>query len=304
MSTSKVHNNDMKLEIVVIPVADVDRAKEFYGRLGWRLDAEFASGDDLRVIQFTPPGSGCSIIFGKNVTAAAPGSAQGLYLIVSDIAAARDELRSRGVEVSELFHSDGAYAGTNEPYLFGRRRTGGPDPGRVSYRSFASFRDPDGNGWLFQEITTRLAGRIDSGVTSFASANDLAEAFRRAESALGKYEARIGQGRDANWPEWVRRIHGRRAGGHGTTVVTTYDAIVIGTGQAGPYVTSRLAGAGMKVAVIERNAFGGTYVNTGCTQRCLALRERTTLARSIRVQGTCHQTFTRPGAVREVTFPA
>jgi len=202
MSTTKVRGNDMKLEVVVIPVSDVDRAKEFYGRLGWRLDAEFASGDDLRVIQFTPPGSGCSVIFGKNVTAAAPGSAQGLYLIVSDIAAARDELRGRGIEVSELFHTDGAYAGTDEPYLFGRRRTGGPDPGRGSYRSFASFRDPDGNGWLLQEITTRLAGRIDSGLTSFASATDLAEALRRAEAAHGKYEARVGQGRDANWSEW------------------------------------------------------------------------------------------------------
>jgi catechol 2,3-dioxygenase-like lactoylglutathione lyase family enzyme len=181
--------NDMKFEIVVIPVSDVDRAKEFYGRLGWRLDADFASGDDFRVIQFTPPGSGCSVILG-------------LYLIVSDIAAARDELRGRGVEVSEVFHSDGVYAGTDEPYLFGRRRIKGPDPKQGSYRSFASFRDPDGNGWLFQEITTRLPGRIDSGVTSFASANDLAAALRRAEAAHGKYEARLGQGRDANWPEW------------------------------------------------------------------------------------------------------
>ena len=203
MSTTKVRSNDMKFEIVVIPVSDVDRAKEFYGRLGWRLDAEFASGDDIRVIQFTPPGSGCSVIFGKNVTAAAPGSAQGLYLIVSDIAAARDELRGRGIEVSEVFRSDGVYAGTDEPYLFGQRRTSGPDPERGSYRSFASFRDPDGNGWLFQEVTTRLAGRIDSGATSFASANDLANAFRRAEAAHGKYEARkLGGRRDANWPEW------------------------------------------------------------------------------------------------------
>jgi catechol 2,3-dioxygenase-like lactoylglutathione lyase family enzyme len=201
MSTTKVPSNDMKFEIVVIPVSDVDRAKEFYGRLGWRLDADFDNGDDFRVIQFTPPGSGCSIIFGKNVTATAPGSAQGLYLIVSDIAAARGELRGRGVEVSEVFHSDGVSAGTDEPYLFGRRRISGPDPERRSYRSFASFRDPDGNGWLFQEITTRLAGRIDSGATSFASANDLANAFRRAEAAHGKHEARTGQ-RDANWPEW------------------------------------------------------------------------------------------------------
>jgi catechol 2,3-dioxygenase-like lactoylglutathione lyase family enzyme len=202
MSTTKVRSSDMKFEIVVIPVSDVDRAKEFYGRLGWRLDAEFASGDDLRAIQFTPSGSGCSIICGKNVTAAAPGSAQGLYLIVSDIAAARNELRGRGIEVSEVFHSDGVSTGTNEPYLFGRLRTSGPDSERGSYRSFASFRDPDGNGWLFQEVTTRLAGRIDSGATSFASANDLADAFRRAEAAHGKDETRLGQGRDANWPEW------------------------------------------------------------------------------------------------------
>ena len=150
---------DMKFELVVIPVSDVDRAKEFYGRLGWRLDADFAAGADYRVIQFTPPGSGGSVIFGKNVTAAAPGSAQGLYLIVSDIEAARKELLDRGVEVSEVFHGGGVYAGTDEPYLFGRLRVSGPDPQHGSYRSFASFRDPDGNGWLFQEVTTRLPGR-------------------------------------------------------------------------------------------------------------------------------------------------
>ena len=200
MSTTN-KNADMKLEVIVIPVSDVDRAKKFYESLGWRLDADFASGDDFRVIQFTPPGSGCSIIFGKNVTAAAPGSAQGLYLIVSDIAAARDELRGRGVEVSEVFHSDGVYAGKDEPYLFGRRRISGPDPEHGTYRSFASFRDPDSNGWLFQEVTTRLAGRIDSASTAFASANDLASALRRAEAAHGKHEARTGQ-RDANWPDW------------------------------------------------------------------------------------------------------
>jgi catechol 2,3-dioxygenase-like lactoylglutathione lyase family enzyme len=193
---------DMKLEIVVIPVSDVDRAKEFYGRLGWRLDADFAHGDDWRVIQFTPPGSGCSIIFGKNVTAAAPGSAQGLYLIVSDIGAARDELLRRGVEISELFHdAGGVYAGTDEPYLFGRIRVGGQDPEHRSYRSYASFSDPDGNGWLFQEVTTRLPGRIDAATTTFASANDLASALRRAETAHGEHEKRTGQ-RDANWPDW------------------------------------------------------------------------------------------------------
>ena len=197
---------DMKLEIVVIPVSDVDRAKEFYGRLGWRLDAEFASGDDFRVIQFTPPGSGCSVIFGKNVTAAAPGSAQGLYLIVSDIEAARAELLGRGVEISEVFHEPGGgYAGADEPLLFGRRRTSGPDAARGSYRSFASFRDPDGNGWLLQEVTTRVPGRIDPAATTFASVNDLASAFRRAEAAHGEHEKRTGGQRDENWPDWYAR---------------------------------------------------------------------------------------------------
>ena len=193
---------DMKLEIVVIPVSDVDRAKEFYGRLGWRLDADFAAGDDFRIIQFTPPGSGCSVIFGKNVTGAAPGSAQGLYLIVSDIEAARNDLLGRGVEVSEVFHgASGVYAGGDEPYLFGRIRVGGPDPEQRSYRSFASFRDPDGNGWLLQEITTRLPGRSDAAATSFASASDLASALRRAEAAHGEHEKRTGK-RDENWPDW------------------------------------------------------------------------------------------------------
>jgi catechol 2,3-dioxygenase-like lactoylglutathione lyase family enzyme len=193
---------DMKLEIVVIPVSDAGRAKEFYGGLGWRLDADFDNGKDFRVIQFTPPGSGCSVIFGKNVTAAAPGSAQGLYMIVSDIAAARTELLSHGVKISEVFHdANGVYAGPDEPYLFGRLRVSGRDPEHRSYRSFASFKDPDGNGWLLQEITARLPGRIDSATTSFASANDLAAAFRRAEAAHGEHEKRTGQ-RDENWPDW------------------------------------------------------------------------------------------------------
>ena len=192
---------DMKFEIVVIPVSDVDRAKEFYAKLGWRLDADFAAGADYRVIQFTPPGSGCSVIFGKNVTAAAPGSAQGLYLIVSDIQAARKALLDRGVQVSEAFHNNGVFAGTDEAYLSGRVRASGPDPEHRSYRSFASFKDPDGNGWLFQEITTRLPGRIDSAATTFASATDLANAMRRAEAAHGEHEKRIGAA-DANWPDW------------------------------------------------------------------------------------------------------
>ena len=193
---------DTKLEIVVIPVSDGDRAKQFYEKLGWRLDADYASGDDFRVMQFTPPGSGCSVIFGKNVTAAAPGSAQGLYLIVSDIEAARTELLGRGVEISEVFHdANGVYLGTDEPYLFGRLRVSGPDPEHRSYRSFASFSDPDGNGWLLQEITTRLPGRIDPAATTFASANDLSQALRRAEAAHGEHEKRTGK-RDENWPDW------------------------------------------------------------------------------------------------------
>jgi catechol 2,3-dioxygenase-like lactoylglutathione lyase family enzyme len=192
---------DTKLEIVVIPVSDVDRAKEFYAKLGWRLDADYDNGTDFRVIQFTPPGSGCSVIFGKNVTGAAPGSAQGLYLIVSDIAAARDEFLRRGVEVSELFHNEGVYAGPDNPYLFGRLRITGPDSEHRSYRTFASFSDPDGNGWLFQELTTRLPGRV-TGDTAFTSTNDLASALRRAAAAHGEHEKRTGGQYDENWPDW------------------------------------------------------------------------------------------------------
>jgi catechol 2,3-dioxygenase-like lactoylglutathione lyase family enzyme len=193
---------DTKLEIVVIPVSDIDRAKEFYSGLGWRLDADYDNGSDFRIIQFTPPGSGCSVIFGRNVTGAAPGSAQGLYLIVSNIQAARNDLLRRGVKISEVFHGAGdVYAGPDEPYLFGRTRVNGPDPERKSYRSFASFSDPDGNGWLFQEITARQPGRVDATATTFASANDLASAFRRAATAHGEHEKRAGQ-RDENWPEW------------------------------------------------------------------------------------------------------
>ena len=202
-----------KLEVVVILVSDVDRAKAFYEQLGWRLDADFGSGSDFRVIQFTPPGSGCSIIFGKNVTPAAPGSAQGLYLIVSDIEAARRELLNRAVEVSELFHGvSGVYTGPDEPYLLGRTRVNGPDPGHGSYRSFASFRDPDGNGWLLQEVTSRLPGRIDSTAMIFASVNDLASALRRAAHAHGEHEKRIGAA-DTNWPDWYAEYMVREQSG-------------------------------------------------------------------------------------------
>ena len=193
---------DTKLEIVVLPVSDVARAKSFYEKLGWRLDADFSDGDKFRIMQFTPPGSPASVIFGTNVTPALPGSAQGLYLVVSDIEAARAELLRRGVEVSEVFHgASGVAYGTDEPFLFGTHRASGPDPDRGSYRSFASFKDPDGNGWLMQEVTTRLPGRIDSNETSYATVNDLASAMRRAETAHGEYEKTLGH-RDEAWSDW------------------------------------------------------------------------------------------------------
>jgi catechol 2,3-dioxygenase-like lactoylglutathione lyase family enzyme len=202
LQTAKARAVDMKLEVVVIPVADVERSKNFYSTLGWRLDAEFTSGDDFHIIQFTPPGSGASVIFGKNVTSAAPGSAQGLYLVVSDIEAARKELLARGVAVSEVFHHEGdVHTGPDEPYLFGRRRISGPDPEHRTYHSYVSFSDPDGNGWLLQEVTARLPGRVDTNQTTFASVSDLAAAFRRAEVAHGEHEKRTGV-RDANWPDW------------------------------------------------------------------------------------------------------
>jgi catechol 2,3-dioxygenase-like lactoylglutathione lyase family enzyme len=175
---------EMKVEVVIIPVSDVDRAKEFYAKLGWRLDADFADGNEWRGVQFTPPGSGCSVIFGKNVTAAAPGSAQGVYLAVSDIETARKELLRRGIEVSEVFHGSNVHTGPDEPYLFGRLRASGPDPAHTSYSSFASFHDPDGNGWLLQEITARLPGR---GVGSFDVAS-MTELLRETEEHHGKYE--------------------------------------------------------------------------------------------------------------------
>jgi catechol 2,3-dioxygenase-like lactoylglutathione lyase family enzyme len=190
-STSKAPSVDMKLEVVVIPVADVDRSKRFYGNLGWRLDADFIVSDDFRVVQFTPPGSACSIHFGKGVTSAAPGSAQRLYLIVSDIVAAHAELVERGVDVSEVTHSPGP----------GKAPLSGPDPERHSYASFASFKDPDGNGWLLQEINVRLPGRVAGNDATYSSSSDLATALRRASVAHGEHEKRIG-GADANWPDW------------------------------------------------------------------------------------------------------
>jgi catechol 2,3-dioxygenase-like lactoylglutathione lyase family enzyme len=181
--TASVKDLDTKLEVMVVPVSDVGRAKEFYQRLGWRLDVTPPG-----VVQLTPHGSGCSVQFGPTLTSAAPGSAKG-YLIVSDIEAARNALVGAGVDVSEFFH-----LGPDGP-------ASGLDPERRTYRSRASFSDPDGNTWLLQEITTRLPGRVDAAATSFGSASDLASAMRRAAVAHGEHEKRIGEA-DANWPDW------------------------------------------------------------------------------------------------------
>ena len=190
---------DMRFEAAVIPVSDVDRAKEFYGKLGWRPDADFPFDNGVRIVQFTPPGSACSVQFGANITSAAPGSARGLYLIVSDIAAARGELAARGADVSEVFHAGIPGAQFQPDGAAGR--VSGPAPDDASYRSFATFSDPDGNGWLVQEVTTRLPGRVDAAGTAFASAAELAGAMRRAEAAHGEHEKRIGAA-DPDWPDW------------------------------------------------------------------------------------------------------
>jgi catechol 2,3-dioxygenase-like lactoylglutathione lyase family enzyme len=190
---------DLKFEAVVIPVSDVDRAKEFYKSLGWRLDADFRFDNGFRIVQFTPPGSGCSVQFGTNITTAVPGSARGLYLVASDIEAARNELAAHAVEVSDVFHAGTPGAQFQPDGTGGRVR--GPSPDHATYSSFATFSDPDGNGWLLQEVTTRLPGRIDPAAISFGSAGDLASALRRAEAAHGQHEKRTGQ-RDGNWSDW------------------------------------------------------------------------------------------------------
>ena len=190
---------DLKLEVVVIPVSDADRSKAFYAALGWRLDADFSFDNGFRVVQFTPPGSPCSVQFGTKITAAPPGSAHGLYLIVPDIEAGRAELLDRGAKVSEAFHAGASGAQLDPDNMSGR--LSGPDPDHKSYSSFATFEDPDGNGWILQEITQRLPGRIDSGVTSYGSVSDLIAALIRAATAHGEHEKRIGAA-DPKWPGW------------------------------------------------------------------------------------------------------
>lgn len=201
---------DLKLEVVVIPVEDADRSKAFYGGLGWRLDADFSYDNGFRVVQFTPPGSTCSVQFGNKITAAPPGSAHGLYLIVSDIEAARDDLVKRGAEVSEVFHAGAPGAQLDPDGASGR--VGGRDPDHKTYRSFATFDDPDGNSWLLQEVTNRLPGRVDSDITAFNSAGDLAGALRRAEAAHGEHEKRIGKV-DPDWADWYAEYMVREQNG-------------------------------------------------------------------------------------------
>jgi catechol 2,3-dioxygenase-like lactoylglutathione lyase family enzyme len=188
---------DMKLEVIVIPVSDVDRAKSFYTSLGWRLDMDFAANENFRVIQFTPPGSWCSIIFGTGITTAVPGSAQGIHLIVSDVEETRAELIARGVEVSEPFYD----AGGVFHHVGGECRVSGPHPQRTSYATYASFKDPDGNGWFFQEVTVRLPGHVDSDNTVFTSSIELTRALRRATAAHSEYQKRIGK-QDSDWQAW------------------------------------------------------------------------------------------------------
>jgi catechol 2,3-dioxygenase-like lactoylglutathione lyase family enzyme len=187
----------MKLEVVVIPVSDVERATKFYTQLGWRQDV---TPPGSGVVQFTPHGSACSVQFGNRLTTAVPGSVQRTYLIVSDIEAARDAIIAAGVEVGKIFHF-----GPDGP-------VGGPDPEHGSYRSLATFSDPDGNTWLLQEITTRLPGRVDADATTFGSASDLASALRRAETAHGEHEKRTGK-RDENWPDWYAEYMVREQSG-------------------------------------------------------------------------------------------
>ena len=189
---------DTKLEVVVIPVSDVERAKQFYARLGWRLDADFAFDNGFRIVQYTPPGSPCSVQFGTNMTQAAPGTAQNMYLVVADIEAARADLAAHGADVGEVFHP--AAPGAQFSADPGGHLAGAADE-RATYGSFATFSDPDGNVWLLQEVTARLPGRIDADATSFATVADLAGAMRRAEAAHGAHEERTGV-RDENWPEW------------------------------------------------------------------------------------------------------
>ncbi|MFI9557379.1 VOC family protein [Nonomuraea endophytica] len=199
MTSTTPAQADLKLEAIVIPVSDVDRSKKFYQDLGWRLDADFAFDNGFRVVQVTPPGSPASIQFGTRITNQRPGTAEGIYLVVSDIAAARDQLAALGADVGDVFHPEAPGAQFDR---LSDGQAGGPATDRASYGSFATFRDLDGNAYLIQEVTHRLSGRVDSTATEYASVNDLVGALRRAAAAHGEHEARNGGAFDENWPEW------------------------------------------------------------------------------------------------------
>ncbi|HYK28034.1 MAG TPA: VOC family protein [Streptosporangiaceae bacterium] len=200
MSAGEEQFVDYRLEVVRVPVSDVDRAKDFYIGLGWRLDADFKFDDGRRIVQVTPPGSACSVQFGTGVTANEPGSEQGLELIVDDINSARSDLAGHGAQVSEVFHRNGA------------KESPGPDPEHRSYQSLASFNDPDGNGWLLQEVTTRLPGRTTSALAAYGSIEALAEALRHAEAAHGNYEKKLGHA-DPDWPSWYAQYMAAESAG-------------------------------------------------------------------------------------------
>jgi catechol 2,3-dioxygenase-like lactoylglutathione lyase family enzyme len=197
----------MRLEVVVVPVSDVDRARDFYKGLGWRLDADYPINENFRVVQLTPPGSACSIIFGTGVTSAAPGSSQGLQLVVDDIDAARADLAGHGAKVSEVFHDAIAFhhAGTAE-------RVPGPAPKHQSYGSWVSFADPDGNSWFVQEVTARLQGRVTSVLAAYGSVAGLADALRRTAAAHGQHEKEIGKP-DPDWPDWYAKYMANESAG-------------------------------------------------------------------------------------------
>lgn len=191
MGVPEPSSSDFKLEVITIPVSDVERAKRFYEQLGWRLDADLANGESFRVLQFTPPGSSCSVHIGNGITPSPPGSAHGIFLVVTDIGAARSELIQHGIEVGDIFHR-----------MPGEAPAAGPHAARQTYCSYASFSDPDGNGWLLQEVTSRLPGRLDTNTLHFNSRAALEAALRRTAIAHEEYEERTGTEYDADWPRW------------------------------------------------------------------------------------------------------